>query len=193
MYIEEQTYWLDLVNLAGTWKGDEDIARFIPERHRNFESTPTWSRRKAFAFLVNNLDVLRTSHRRLETGRPLEYELLNNILESCRIRLFDWGEVASIAAIRQSKVNRGTRLETLQAVGERNGLNPGSAYVRSTVERAFLYFARYVDYRLDDAAYPEASPRKFRVQSCPNPKCRRLFVRTPKNTEFCGPQCAASS
>ena len=102
MYIEEQTYWLDLANLATSWKDDEDVARFIPERHRDFTSSPSWTRRKAFAFLVNNLDVLRNSLHRLETGRPLEYELLNNILSGCHVRLFDWGDVTAIATIRPS-------------------------------------------------------------------------------------------
>ncbi len=192
MYIEEQTFWFDLVNLAISWQGDEDIARFIPERHRDFGSTANWSQRKAYAFLVNNLDILRSSHSRLEAGRRLEYELLNNILEGCRVRLFDWGDLASIGDIRRSKDNRGARLETLQAIGERNGLNPGSAFVKSTVERAFFYFAKYVDYRLSDPAYPEASPKRFLVRACPNPECRRLFVRTPKSTEFCSPMCAAA-
>jgi len=190
MYIEEQTYWFDLVNLAASWRGDDDITRFIPERHRDFSSTASWPQRKAYAFFVNNLDVLRSSHARLEAGRPLEYELLNNILEDCRVRLFDWGDVAAIGEIRTSKENRGGRLETLQAVGDRNGLNPGSAFVRSTVERAFFYFAKYVDYRLSDPAYPESSPKRFRVMACPDPKCRRLFVRTPKSTDFCSPSCA---
>ena len=190
MYIEEQTYWMDLANLATTWQDDEDVARFIPERHRDFTSTPSWGRRKAFAFLVNNLDVLRNSHRQLETGRPLEYELLNNILSGCRVRLFDWGDVSSIGVIRKSKESRGNRLETLQAVGDRDGLNPGSAFVKSTVERAFFYFAKYVDYRLDDEAYPDASPKRFLVRACANPECRRLFVRTARSTEFCSPRCA---
>jgi len=193
MYIEEQTYWMDLANLAVSWQDDEDIARFIPERHRDFESTPQWSRRKAFAFLVNNLDVLRNSHHRLETGRTLEYELLNNILSSCRVRLFDWGDVSAIGVIRKSKESRGGRLETLQAIGERDGLNPGSAFVKSTVERAFFYFAKYVDYRLDDPAYPDATPKRFQVRACPNPVCRRLFVRTPRSTDFCSPRCAPAS
>ena len=191
MYTEEQSYWMDLVNLAATWRGDEDLLRFLPERHRDFETTPRWSRRKAYAFLVNNLDVLRDSHHRLEDGRPLEYDLLNHILGSCRLRLFDWGDVSALPSIRRGKTSRGARLETLQAVGGVDGLNPGSAFVRGTVERAFFYFAKYVDYRLDDPGYPEAS-RKFRIVACARPDCGRLFVQGAKDRRYCGPGCRTS-
>jgi hypothetical protein len=188
MYHEEQAYWIDLVNLAGRWRDDEDIARFIPLRHRDFESAPQWSRRKACAFLVNNLDVLRDSHRRLESGRQLEFDLLNNILGGLRLRLFDWGDRSSIAAVRKSKAGRGSRLETLQVLGQRNGLNPGTCFVRSCVERAFFYFAQYVDHRLDDPAYPEVSPGRTQVRLCES--CGSLFVRTDERPRHCSAGCA---
>jgi hypothetical protein len=192
MHLEEQTFWLDLVNLAASWRGDEDVARFIPERYRDFESSPQWTRRKAFAFLVNNLDVLRDAHRRLEEGRPLEYELLNNILGDCRLRLFDWGDAGAITAIRRSKANRGARLETLQAVGTHDGLNPGSTFIRASVERAFFYFAQYVDDRLADPVYPDSSPQRLRILPCARDGCRRLFIRTDRSRHHCGPGCESS-
>jgi hypothetical protein len=188
MYIEEQSYWMDLVNLAASWREVSQLESFIPERRRDFDSTPLWSRQRAFAYFVNNFDTLRDAHRRLETGRPLEYELLNNILSSCSLRLFDWGDPGAIPAIRKSKAGHGARLETLQAVSGHDGLNPGSSFVRSCVERSFFYFAKYVDYRLDDPAYPDAS-RKFRILACANPRCTRLFVQGNVEREYCGPSC----
>jgi hypothetical protein len=183
---------MDLVNLAAGWESDADLARFIPGRHRDFRSTPSWSRKKAHAYLTNNLDLLRDSHRRLEAGGRLEYESLNHILGSCRIRLFDWGDPAALGSIRRSKASRGARLETLQALGDRSGLNPGTAFVKGCVERAFFYFAKYVDHRLDDPAYPDGSDGEFRILACVNPACGRLFVRTERGSLACGPACEAA-
>ncbi len=194
MYLEEQNYWVDLLNVAATWSDDSvDIVRLVPERFRDFETLPNWSRDRATAYLRNNLESLSAAHAALESGAPIDYDSINNVIENCTLRLFDWGDPTALRAIRRSKAGRGTRLETLQASGPRDGLNPGSGFLRSTVERAFYYFARYADHRLADPVYPESSANTLRVLRCARERCGRLFVRATGNSHHCSASCGGAS
>ena len=84
----------------------------------------------------------------------------------------------------------GGRLETLVAISRKNGVNTGTRFIQSTVERALFYFAQYVDYRFSDPAYPDASPGKFQVKTCLRSECGRLFIRTPETLLYCSDDCA---
>jgi len=68
VYPEQQRYWIALLNLHRTWTSDEAALGFLPPRHRDFESTSEWPRRKALTFLLNNLELIRDSWQRLEAG-----------------------------------------------------------------------------------------------------------------------------
>lgn len=163
MVPEQQRYWISLLNLQRSWVTDADAESFLPPRYRDFTRPPAWSRRKAFAYLLNNVDLIRESHRRLEAGELLDYDLLNHGLSSMRLRLQPWGSVAEAQAAGRVRAQRGGRLESLQVRGREEALNPGTAYIRATVERSLYYFAQYVDHRLADARYPDVSPAGWRV------------------------------
>lgn len=163
MYPEQQRYWISLLNLQHSWASDEAALGFLPPRYRDFESTPTWPRRKALTFLLNNLELIRESYRRLEAGETLDYELLNNGLEGLRLGLHPWRSLADVRNASRSKAELGGRLETLQVTTDHGGLNPGTRYIRATIERSLYYFAQYADERLSDPAYPDVSPGRWRV------------------------------
>lgn len=163
MIPEQQRYWIALLNLQRTWSSDQAALAFIPPRHRDFESGSDWPRPKAQAYLLNNLEILREAYERLEAGHPLDAELLNHVLADLRLELRSWPDRASIAAAARSKAEVGGRLEVLQVRADLTGLNPGTRYVRGTVQRAFYYFAQYVDERLSDPVYPALSPDRWHV------------------------------
>jgi hypothetical protein len=160
---EQQRYWIALLNLQRAWTTDEAAIGFIPPRHRDFSDPPGWSSRKALAYLHNNLELIRESWRRLEAGEPLDTDLLNHGLAQLRLRLHPWPNVTAVQAASQAKEEIGGRLETLQVGGTSNAFNPGTRYVRATVQRSLYYFAHYVDHRYADPAYPAASPERMRV------------------------------
>ena len=62
-----------------------------------------------------------------------------------------------------AKAELGGRLETLQVTSDQEGLNPGTRYIRATIERSLYYFAQYADERLSDPAYPDVSPGRWHV------------------------------
>jgi hypothetical protein len=161
--VEQQRYWVALLNLQRTWQTDDAALTFLPPRHRDFESAPEWPRRKAVAYLLNNLELIRESHRRLEAGERLDYGLLNAGLEGIRLRLFPWESPGQWREALRGKTDLGSRLESLQVAGDLPAANPGTRYVRATVERSLYYFAQYVDERLSDPAYPGVSPGRWRV------------------------------
>ena len=163
MYPEHQRFWISLLNLQRTWADDEAAYTFLPPRYRDFESTPNWPRRKAMTFLLNNLELIRESHRRLEAGEMLDYDLLNAGLEPLTLRLQTWSSLGDIRSASRGKVDLGGRLETLQVRTELANLNQGTRYVRATVERALYYFAQYLDDRLSDPAYPDVTPGRLRI------------------------------
>ena len=163
MYPEQQRYWISLLNLQRTWSSDESALGFLPPRHRDFDSTPSWPRRKALTFLLNNLELIRESYHRLHAGETLDYDLLNNGLAGLALRLHPWPGVAAIRSASRAKADLGSRLEALQVTTDAAHVNPGTRYVRATVERALYYFALYVDDRLSDPAYPEVSPGRLHV------------------------------
>jgi hypothetical protein len=163
VYAEQQRYWVALLNLQRTWADDEAAVTFLPPRHRDFTSTPDWPQRKAIAYLLNNLELIRESLRRLEAGEPLDYPLLNAGLEGLRLRLHPWESHAIWREANRAKTELGSRLESLQVTTPAGGSNPGTRYVRATIERSLYYFAQYVDDRLADPAYPDVSPGRWRV------------------------------
>jgi len=157
VYPEQQRYWIALLNLQRTWSTDEGSVAFIPPRHRDFNTPPTWPMRKAQAYLLNNLELVRESYRRLEAGETLDYDLLNHGLNGLTLRLNPWDSMSALQAAARAKNELGGRLETLQITTDGSGLNRGTRYVRATVQRALYYFAQYVDYRLSDPEYPGVS------------------------------------
>ncbi len=161
--LEQQRFWVALLNLQRAWSSDEAALTLLPPRHRDFTSAPDWPQRKALAYLLNNLELIRENHRRLERGEPLEVDLLNASLETLKLRLFAWTDLGERRRAAQARADFGGRLETLQVTSGREGLNPGTRYVRATVERCLYYFAQYVDERLSDPAYPDCSPGRLRV------------------------------
>ena len=78
MYPGQQRYWIALLNLQRTWTDDNAAVAFIPPRHRDFSTPADWPVNKAQAYLLNNLELIRESYRRLEAGEPLDYDLLNH-------------------------------------------------------------------------------------------------------------------
>jgi len=161
--LEQQRFWVALLNLQRAWASDEAALAVLPPRHRDFTSAPDWPERKALAYLLNNLELIRENHRRLELGEPLEYDLINASLETLKLRLFAWTDLGERRRAAAARVDFGGRLETLQVTSGRDGCNPGTRYVRATVERCLYYFAQYVDERLSDPAYPDCSPGRLRV------------------------------
>ncbi len=190
MFLEQQQFWVQLVNTVAAWKDEEVLLAYVPERVRDFSVPPGWSLTRAFNYLLNNVDVVRTNHAALEAGRRLDYEMINHVLSAAVPRLIDWGDLEAIRARSGARARVGSRIETLVALSPKNGLNPGTVFVRNTVERAFFYFAMYADYRFSDPEYPGASPGKFQVKECLRSGCRKLFIRTPETILYCSEECA---
>jgi hypothetical protein len=165
---EHQRYWVSLLNLQRTWSHDEAAFSFVPPRYRDFESAPAWPRDKALAYLLNNLELVRESHRRLEAGELLDFEMLNLGLGGLTLRLHPWRSVREAQAAARSRLDLGGRLETLQVTTGHPDVNPGTRYVRATVERSLFYFAQYVDERLSDPAYPAVSEGRWQVVRSPD-------------------------
>jgi hypothetical protein len=168
VYPEQQRYWVALLNLQRTWGDDASAFAFLPPRHRDFESTPDWPQRKAFTFLLNHLELIRESHRRLEAGETLDWEALGLGLAPLRLHLHAWRGLGDVKAASRAKADVGGRLETLQVTSDVTGLNTGTRYIKATVERALYYFALYVDARLADPAYPGTSAHAWRVVERPD-------------------------
>jgi hypothetical protein len=163
MYGEQQRFWIALLNLQRTWSNDQAALTFIPPRHRDFTSAPDWPEGKAITYLLNNLELIRESHRRLEAGDPPDWDLLNHGLDGLRLRLHPWASLEAWRRASRARAELGSRLETLQVTTDAERSNPGTRYVRATVERSLYYVARYVDDRLADPAYPGASPGRWRA------------------------------
>lgn len=163
MHLEQQRFWLALLNLQRTWATDEAALSVVPVKLRDFSSPPEWPQKKALIYLLNNLELIRAAHRRLEAGEPLDYDSLNTGLEALRLRLHPWPDRAERERVARARAEFGGRLETLQVVSTRDACNPGTRYVRATVERCLYYFAQYADERLADPAYPGCSPDRWRV------------------------------
>ena len=164
MYPDQQRFWIALLNLQRTWATDDAALAFIPPRFRDFESTPDWTWPKAQAFLLNNLELLRESYRQLEAGEPPDYDGLNQILGGLHLRLQPWTDPATLKQAAAAKAELGGRLEILQVTSELEHMNPGTRYIRATIQRAFYYFAQYVDDRLSDPAYPGITAGRARVR-----------------------------
>jgi len=161
---EQQRFWIALLNLQRTWADDDDAAlAVVPQRVRDFTSAPDWPQRKALVYLLNSIELVRASHRRLEAGEPLDYEALNTAMEGLHLRLHPWTDLAERKKAAEARQGYGGRLETLQVASSRDATNPGTRWVRATVERCLYYFAQYVDERLGDPLYPSCSPDRWRV------------------------------
>ncbi|MHC4473196.1 MAG: hypothetical protein ACYTDY_01965 [Planctomycetota bacterium] len=190
MFLEQQQFWLGLVNSASAWRSEHELEEYVPEQNRDFSDPPGWTLDRTYTFLMNNVDLIRANHKALEGGKRLDYDLLNNILSEGTLRLVDWGDMEGIRAQQRSRDRVGSRIETLVAVSRKDGLNRGSVFVRNTVERALFYFSQYVDYRFSDTSYPDASPGKFQIKECLCSGCRKLFIRTPETLLYCSDDCA---
>ena len=164
MIPEQQRFWIALLNLQRTWTTDRAALSFIPPRHRDFTSRADWPQDRAQAFLLNNLELLRESHALLEGGQALEFDLINHVLEGLTLHLQPWPNTEEVQRAAQAKAELGGRLEVLQARASNDEMNPGTRYIRSTVQRAFYYFAQYIDDRLSDPMYPEVSPQRWHVR-----------------------------
>lgn len=163
MHLEQQRFWIALLNLQRAWATDDAALSVIPPKQRDFAIAPEWPQKKALIYLLNNLEMIREAHRRLEAGEPLDYALLNTGLEGLSLKLHPWTDLVERRRLAQGRTEFGGRLETLQVVSDRDGCNPGTRYVRATVERCLYYFAQYVDDRLSDPAYPAVSPDRWRI------------------------------
>ncbi len=190
VFIEQQRFWLDLLNTRRGFKDVDSLTATVPSSQRDFSVPPGWPARKAFIYLLNNVDMIRANLKSLDAGKPLDLMMLNNILSEGRLRLVDWGGVAGIGRERDAREAEGERIETLVADSVASALNPGTIYVRNLVERSVYYFAQYVDYRYSDPLYPDASPGRFKVMQCLFDDCKGLFVRTPKTLLYCSDDCA---
>jgi hypothetical protein len=167
VYPDQQRFWTALLNLQRTWATDDAAIAFIPPRFRDFESKPDWPRAKAQAYLLNNLELIRENFRRLEAGEPIEYELLNHGLEDLELRLQPWPNGTELKRAATAKAELGGRLEVLQVTPEMANVNPGTRYVRATIQRSFYYFAQYIDSRLSDPSYPDVSAGRMHVRVDP--------------------------
>ena len=190
MFIEQQRFWLDLLNARRGWTNVDSLTAVVPSSQRDFADPPGWPARKAFIYLLNNADMLRANLTALQAGKRLDLLMLNNILSEGRLRLEDWGGLEGIARERRAREEQGGRIESLVADSVGTGQNPGTAYVRNLVERSVFYFAQYVDYRYSDPMYPASSPGRFQVMECLLEDCGALFVRTPGNLLYCSDECA---
>ena len=164
MYPEQQRFWIALLNLQRTWATDDDAIAFIPPRHRDFDSVIPWPWPRAQAYLLNNLELLRDNYTKLEAGQPLDYDELNHGLGDLRLTLQAWTNTTELKQAAVSKSELGGRLEVLQVTSDLAELNAGTRYIKATVQRAFYYFAQYVDARLSDPAYPDVSPGRMHVR-----------------------------
>jgi hypothetical protein len=164
VYAEQQRFWIALLNLQRTWTTDDAALAFIPPRFRDFASSPHWPQPKAQAYLLNNLELIRESYRKLEAGETPDYDLLNHGLADLTVRLQPWTDAAARRRAARAKVELGGRLEILQVTGDLEASNPGTRYIRATIQRSFYYFAQYVDHRLADPNYPEVSPGTLHVR-----------------------------
>lgn len=164
MYAEPQRFWIALLNLQRTWTSDEAAMAFIPPRFRDFTSKPDWPQAKAQAYLLNNLELIRESYRRLEAGQALDFDLLNHGLLDLQLRLQPWTDPTDLRRAARAKAELGGRLEVLQVTADLDELNPGTRYIRATIQRSFYYFAQYVDHRLSDPLYPGLTPGRMRVR-----------------------------
>lgn len=167
MIPEQQRFWIALLNLQRTWATDRASLAFIPPRHRDFTSHKDWPQDRAQAYLLNNLELLRESHGLLMAGKALEFELINHVLNGLTLHLQPWPNAEEVKQAAQAKAELGGRLEVLQARASNEDMNPGTRYIRSTVQRAFYYFAQYIDDRLSDPLYPEVSPDRWHVRLQP--------------------------
>jgi len=190
VFLEQQRFWLELVNAREDWTDEHVLEEYVPARFRDFSDPPGWTVARAYNYLVNNVDVIRANHRALEVGERLDYEMLNHVLKDGVLRLVDWGDLESIRAQQRARARVGARIETLTAVSRKHWLNPGTTFVQGSLERAMFYFASYVDYRFSDPSYPDASPGKFQVKECLHPGCRNLYIRTPECLLYCSDDCA---
>ncbi len=163
MYAEQQRFWIALLNLQRTWTTDEAAMAFIPPRFRDFSSKPDWPKGKAQAYLLNNLELIRESYRRLEAGEAVDFELLNHGLADLTLRLQPWTDPRELKRAASAKMELGGRLEVLQVTTDMDEMNGGTRYIRATIQRSFYYFAQYVDYRLSDPLYPGVSPGMMHV------------------------------
>ncbi|MCB9902243.1 MAG: hypothetical protein R3F05_20770 [Planctomycetota bacterium] len=168
MIPEQQRYWIALLNLQRTWSSDQQALAFIPPRHRDFENGADWPRAKAQAYLLNNLELLRETYEQLEAGEMPDLDLVNHVLGDLRLELRTFPDRAATTSAARAKADVGGRLEVLQVRSDLAGLNPGTRYVKGTMQRAFYYFAQYVDERLSDPAYPAPSPDRWHVAHDPN-------------------------
>lgn len=164
MYADQQRFWTALLNLQRTWSTDDAAIAFIPPRHRDFDNPARSPWPKAQAFLLNNLELIRDNYRKLEAGQALDYDELNHGLGDLKLMLQPWTNTLELKRASASKSELGGRLELLQVTSSLDDLNPGTRYIRATVQRAFYYFAQYVDARLSDPAYPDVSPGRMHVQ-----------------------------
>ncbi|MDA1194961.1 MAG: hypothetical protein O2894_07220 [Planctomycetota bacterium] len=164
MYADQQRFWTALLNLQRTWVDDDAAMGFIPPRHRDFEQPPLWPWPKAQAYLLNNLELLRENFRKLEAGETLDFDELNHGLADLTLKLQSWASGPALRKAATAKAELASRLEVLQVTSALDDLNPGTRYIRATIQRAFYYFAQYVDARLSDPLYPDATPGRLRVQ-----------------------------
>ena len=164
MYADQQRFWTALLNLQRTWSSDDAAIAFIPPRHRDFDTPPAWPWPKAQAFLLNNLELIRDNYRKLEAGEPLDYDELNHGLADLTLMLQAWPSTVELKRASTAKSELGGRLEILQVTSDLDELNPGTRYIKATVQRAFYYFAQYADARLSDPAYPDVSPGRMHVR-----------------------------
>lgn len=163
MIPQQQRTWIALLNLQRSWASDEAALAIVPPAQRDFTRGAEWPERKALAYLLNTLELLRDSHRRLEAGEPLDYDSLNASLSPLRLQLFAWTRMDTHRKEVEAREALGGRLDTLRVTSGREGLNPGTAWLRDTVERCVFAFAQYADERLADPAYPGCSPGRWRV------------------------------
>lgn len=180
MIPEQQRYWIALLNLARTWTQDEAALSFLPPRQRDFESAPEWPRPKALAYLLNNLELLRESYDRLTAGEVPELEQIGHVLEPLRLHLAAWSSPAEVRHAAKAKAELGGRLEVLRVEADHATFNPGTRYIRQTIQRAFYYFAQYVDERLSDWEWPLVAPGRWHV--APDPHGSGDLVLLPPRT-----------
>ncbi len=181
---------MELVNARQQWTDVGSLTATVPEAERKFPNPPGWSNRKAFTYLLNNVELLHLNFKALERGRKLDVEMLNNILGQGRLQLADWGSVEEIRREREARIAARERIETLVADSNHDGVNRGTVYVRNLVVRATFHFAQYVDYRYSDPVYPDASPGRFQVMECLLPDCGKLFIRDRTKLLYCSDDCA---
>lgn len=182
---------MDLVNAREGWSGPDAIEMAVPAPARDFSDPPGWPKERAWTYFVNNVDLIRANHAALEAGQKLDYDMLNVILADGVLALVDRGGVEGLRGHRESRETE-KRIETLTAVYGCRDHNPGTTFIRDTVQRVFFFFAKYVDYRVGDPAYPDATPGTFQIRECLGHECRKLFIRSPDTPIYCCDGCARS-